>query len=452
MKRLALDKLIKWDKSKNRKPLIVWGARQVGKTYLIKEIFANKYYKNDFIYIDFRLEDEIRDYCQNIVDPKKILDFISFSKNKKITENTLIIFDEIQECLSIITSLKYFCQNMREQPIIATGSMVRIKLKREINKRGVKSDNQFLFPVGKINQFTMHPMGFEEFLLNYNENLYKVICKAYRNREPLEKNYHELALEVLNKFLLIGGMPEAVNVFLENGSFYDSRETLKELYDNYLADMELYQASHESIIRARAIFNNIYSELNKENKNFKVSSIEKNAKNRDMRSPIDWLTTALVVHKSYLLKERVTCPLIQSEDTSYRLYLADIGMFSYQSGISATAFLNKNDNTLSGIFFENYVATELINNDFKLCYWKGKDDAELEFLIENIGEAIPIDVKKGRGTLNSLSKFRNHNSNSLAIKVSQNNFGFDKENRILTIPLYEVFLLLKDLSNGKLII
>lgn len=226
--------------------------------------------------------------------------------------------------------------------------MVRIKLNRITNKRGVNKGEKFLFPVGKINQLTLYTLSFEEFLMNYNENLYNLICKNYATKEPLESYYHELALDTLYKYLLIGGMPEAVDVFLENESYYESREVLKELYDNYLSDMMLYQASPESIIRTKNIFGNIYSELNKENKNFKASLIEKNAKIRDMKTPVDWLTTALLVHKSYLTNERVTCPLIQDEKANYRLYLSDTGMFSYQSGINTSSFINKDaNNTLS---------------------------------------------------------------------------------------------------------
>lgn len=451
MKRLALSKLIRWKENSRRKPLIVWGARQVGKTYLIKEIFAKEFYKDNYVYIDLAVETAIREYCENEVDPKKIMNFISLVKNIPLTKSTLLIFDEVQECLGVITAMKYFCQDYREQPVIITGSMVRTKLNRINQKRGVKTNkNSFLFPVGKINQITIYPLNFEEFLMNYNEQLYIQIKEAYANKIALDNATHEIAIEVLYKYLLIGGMPEVVDTFLDEENFYESREVLKELYDNYLADMQLYQASPESIIRSKAIFNNIYGELNKENKNFKASLIEKGSKNRDMKTPIDWLVTAMVVNKSYLLNEIVTKPLIQDENANFRLYLSDIGMFSYQSGINTAAFFNKDSkNVLSGIFFENYVANELVSNDIKLCYWKGKNDSEIEFIVESLGDIYPIDVKKGRGTLNSLEKYRNHNSNKLAIKISKNNYGYDINTKILTIPLYEVFLLASDLSKGE---
>lgn len=451
MKRLALSKLVKWKDNSRRKPLVVWGARQVGKTYLIKEIFAKEFYKDNYVYIDLAVETAIREYCDNEIDPKKIMSFISSVKNVRIIPSTLLIFDEVQECLGIITAMKYFCQDYREQPVIITGSMVRTKLNRINQKRGVKTNrDSFLFPVGKINQITIYPLNFEEFLINYNEQLYKKIKEAYQNKKALDNGIHEIAIDILYKYLLIGGMPEVVDTFLEEENFYEAREVLKELYDNYLADMQLYQASPESIIRSKAIFNNIYGELNKENKNFKASLIEKGTKTRDMKTPIDWLVTAMVVNKSYLVNEIVTKPLIQDENANFRLYLSDIGMFSYQSGINTSAFFTKDSkNVLSGIFFENYVANELVSKDIKLCYWKGKNDSELEFLVESLGEVYPIDVKKGRGTLNSLEKYRNHNSNKMAIKISKNNYGYDSNSKILTIPLYEVFLLASDLSNGE---
>ena len=148
MERTAIQKLVKWNESKRRKPLIVWGARQVGKTYLIKDIFAKKHYKNNFLYIDFKIEDEINEFCSKTANAEKIIEYISLLKGKPITEKTLLIFDEVQECPNVVSALKYFCQDFREIPVIATGSMVRIKLQRETNKRG--GGEKFLFPVGPV--------------------------------------------------------------------------------------------------------------------------------------------------------------------------------------------------------------------------------------------------------------------------------------------------------------
>ncbi len=447
MERLAIHKLIEWNNKKHRKPLIVWGARQVGKTYLIKDIFAKEYYKNSYIYIDFKIEDEINEFCSKTANAEKIIEYISLKKDKQITDKTLLIFDEVQECPNIVSALKYFCQDYREIPVIATGSMVRIKIQRETKKRG--GGEKFLFPVGKIDQITIYPMTFDEFLINSNKLIYDKIKKAYTDKTPLEQEIHALAMEQLYKYLLIGGMPEVVDIYIENKNLFEARETLKSLYDNYLSDMELYQASRESILRSRKVFNNIYSELNKESKNFSPGLIEKNSKTRDFETSIEWLMMAHIVNKSYQLKEHVTMPLIKEDENAFRLYLSDIGMFSFQSGINASSFISNNrENTLSGIFFENYIASELVAKGNPLFYWKGKSTSELEFIIESDNKLYPVDVKKGRGVLNSLEKFSNHNKYECAVKISSGNYGFDENKKILTIPFYFASFLADDFAKG----
>ena len=449
MKRVALQKLEDWNNNSNKKPLIVWGARQVGKTYLVKDIFAENYYKDNYIYIDCKVEDEIRDFCMKTANAGKILEYISLRRGKLITEKTLLIFDEVQECPNLISALKYFCQDFSNIPVIATGSMVRIKIQRETHKRGAAENHKFLFPVGKINQITIYPMTFDEFLLNSNEILYRMIQEAYEAKRPLSKEIHELAMEQIYKYLLVGGMPEAVATYIKEENLLKSREVLKELYDNYLADMELYQASGEAILRSRALFSNIYKELNKESKNFSPGLIEEKSKTRDFATSIQWLTMAYVVNQSFQLKEHITLPLIQDNDSNFRLFLGDIGMFSYQSGINAASFISsERDNTLSGIFFENFVANELIAKEHKLFYWRGRTSAELEFIVESDNKLYPIDVKKGKGTLNSLEKFVNHNKFELAIKVSKNNYGYDTERKLLTVPFYFFPFVAKDLAEG----
>ena len=451
MERIALQKLIDWNDNKRKKPLIVWGARQVGKTYLVEELFAKEYYKNNYIYIDCKKEDEIREFCSKTANAEKIIEYISLRKGKQINGKTLLIFDEVQECPNIISSLKYFCQDYREIPVIATGSMVRIKLQRETHKRGSKENDKFLFPVGKINQITIYPMTFDEFLMNSNKMLYNAIKKAYENKQPLDIQIHELAMEQVYKYLLVGGMPEAVEAYIDGNNLLEAREILKVLYDNYLSDMELYQASQEAVLRSRVLFQNIYRELNKESKSFSPGLIEEKSKTRDYATSIQWLTMAHVVNQSFQLKEHITTPLMPDSESSFRLFLGDIGMFSYQSGINAASFVSsERDNTLSGIFFENFVANELVAKEHKLFYWRGKASAEFEFIIESNNKLYPLDVKKGRGTLNSLEKFSNHNKFEYAIKVSKNNYGYNPEQKLLTIPFYFIPFAAQDLADGTI--
>ena len=450
MERLAMQNLIAWTQNKKRKPLIVWGARHVGKTYLVKDLFAEKYYKDNYIYIDFKIDDNVNEFCQKTANAEKIIEYLSLLKGRHIDENTLLIFDEIQECPNIISALKYFCQDFRNIPVIATGSMIRIKIQRTTHKRG-GSHEKFLFPVGKINQITIYPLSFDEFLMNKNRIMYDTIQKAYKAKKPLEAAIHELAMEQVYRYLLVGGMPEAVDSYIEEGDLLASREILKELYDNYLVDMELYQASQEAIVRSRALFSNIYKELNKENKNFSPSLVEAKAKTRDFATSIQWLTLAHIVIQSYQLKEHITMPLVADEDSYFRLFLCDMGMFSYQSGINSVSFVsNERENTLSGIFFENFIANELTAKGNNLFYWKGKSTAELEFIVESDNKLYPIDVKKGKGTLNSLEKFSNHNKFEYAIKASRNNFGYNFEQKLLTVPFYFFPFVAKDLAEGNM--
>ena len=457
MKRKYLDDLIKWNDDPQRKPLMVWGARQVGKSYLIEELFAKVYYQGRYKRIDCSDDSDFVDYVFNNDKLSKVLEYIEIKYDFKPDKDHLLIFDEAQECLPIVKMMKHFCEQRRDIPVIVTGSLVRLKILRDAHKRGGYANNtKFLFPVGKINQLYMYPLTFEEYLMNFNNKAYEYLKRTFKNNEQIDFLMHEDLMNMFNDYLFIGGMPEVVDTFLNNQqnrleAFEKVVIKTKEIYDDYLADMDLYQASPESIIRSRSIYKDIYKQLNKENKNFKFSLTENGAKSRDMANPIGWLVTAKVVNQSFLLKEKVTSPLIKDEDSLMRLYLSDIGMFTYQSGLNAKTFLSNKDNALSGIFYETFVSTELISRGFELFYWKGKRDSELEFVV-NVGtRIIPIDVKKGKDKMSSLEEFRQHNKKDIAIKISSNQYGYDKQQKLLTVPFYYVPFLLDNLQKGEII-
>ena len=191
--------------------------------------------------------------------------------------------------------------------------------------------------------------------------------------------------------------------------------------------------------------------MNKESKNFSPSLIENKSKTRDYATSIQWLTMAHIINQSFQLKEHITMPLIPDSDSNFRLFLADIGMFSYQSGINAASFIsNERENTLSGIFFENFVANELIAKGHNLFYWRGKSSSKFEFIIESDNRLYPLDVKKGKGSLNSLINFSHHNKFEFAIKIAKNNYNYDPEQKILTAPFYFVPFIAKDLATGTI--
>ena len=440
MKRSKIKEIEKWFNSENRKPLIVWGARQVGKTHLLKNEFASGL--KDFLYIDLIKDDEARKYFDTTCDAKKYLEYIETRFNKKISNECPLILDEVQSSLNVITSLKYFEQDFKNLPIIATGSMVRVAIK-------TNQKEDFLFPVGKINSINIYPLTFDEYLLNVNEKLIDRIRECYKDRIAMQSFEHEVLMEHLYRYLSIGGMPEALDTFIRTDSYVDANKVLNDIYDNYLNDMAQYNVSNETLLKTRNVYNNIFNQLNKENKNFKISLIDSGKSNRDYFNAYEWLFLSKVVYKSSKLEGKITQPIVREEGQGlFRLYLADEGLFTNQSKVNRSDFFVKdNRNRLSGVFYENYVACELSAKDIELFYWCGKNENEFEFIVEKDGDIIPIDVKKNRGKLNSLVNYRNINSNKYAIKISSNNFGYDEANRIYTIPLYATFALAEDLRN-----
>ena len=442
MEREIIHKLLDWYKNPNRKPLVIWGARQIGKTYLVKELFLKENFKK-YVYIDLKKDSDALSFFSTTCDPDLYLSFIEAKYNVKISKDVPLVIDEAELCNNVLSSLKYFCDEHRDLPVIVTGSLVRLSILHQSPK-----DNTFLFPVGKIDSINMHPMTFKEYLLNSNKVILKKIEESWINKTPLLDYEHEFAMNLLFEYLSIGGLPEVVDTFLNKGrSYVDTLAIRKNIYDNYLSDMDTYNVSNESILKTRNVYKNIFKQLNKENKNFKITEIENGRSNRDYFSAYQWLESANIVLRSSKKQDRITLPLIdETENSLFRYYLSDVGLFVHQSNINAASFLVKDTrNTLSGIFFENYVACELAAKDIPLFYWCGKKYHEFEFVVSNNNQIIPIDVKKGNSKMNSLDAFRQHNKKDLAIKIANAHLGYDKVQKILTVPLYQVFMLVDDL-------
>ncbi len=447
MERIKIKELEKWLNSARRKPLIVWGARQVGKTYLVRDIFAKRYF-DEYIYIDLKKDDRAREFFSTTSNADKYITYIETAFGKKLNSKTLLIFDEVQQCHQVISSLKYFCQDHREIPVVATGSLVRLSIKQQDKKN---TSDEFLFPVGKIDSMNVYPVSFEEYLMNVNPALLEMIKKAYMKKQALDNVYHQMAMDLLHEYLTIGGLPEPLDLFIREKSYVDATAVVKEVYQNYLGDMDTYNISNEMILKTRNVYKNIFSQLNKENKNFKISLIEKGKSNRDYFSAYEWLELAHVVYRCHNIKAHISLPMKEEESGLFRLYLADEGLFTFQSQVNqADFFVNNRRNTLSGVFYENYTACELKAKEIPLFYWTGKQTHEIEFVVYSAGKLYPIDVKKKLGSLASLEEFRLLNGKCMAVKISSNNLGYNSENNILTIPHYAVFLLAQDLKDGTL--
>lgn len=450
MKRKYLSKLEEWIQKPDRKPLMVWGARQVGKSYLVEELFAKKFFKDRYLKIDLSDEDDFVEYAENNSNLEKVLDYIELHYHFVPDKDHLLFFDEAQECPSIVKMMKHFCEKRRDIPLIVSGSLVRLR----INRDSKKANKTFLFPVGKINQLYVYPMTFDEFLANYDSNMYEYVKRKFESKDLIDQYIHQELMDVFRTYMFVGGMPEAVQTFLDYKdkkirAFKETSKKIQEIYDDYLADMGLYQTSTESMIRSRLIYKDIYKQLNKENENFKISNTIENAKNRDMINPYFWLTTANIVLQSFCLKEKITLPLIEDESSIFRFYLSDVGMFTHQSGLDYERFLIDKDNALSGIYYENYVATELVARRYPLFYWKGKRSSEFEFIMNIDNSIVAIDAKRGKNNLNSLEEFRNHNKTDLIIKVSSNQYGYNEDQKLLTLPFYFFSFYLNSLSNDS---
>lgn len=450
MKRKYLSKLEEWIQKPDRKPLMVWGARQVGKSYLVEELFAKKFFKDRYLKIDLSDEDDFVEYAENNSNLGKVLDYIELHYHFVPDKDHLLFFDEAQECPSIVKMMKHFCEKRRDIPLIVSGSLVRLR----INRDSKKANKTFLFPVGKINQLYVYPMTFDEFLANYDSNMYEYVKRKFESKDLIDQYIHQELMDVFRTYMFVGGMPEAVQTFLDYKdkkirAYKETSKKIQEIYDDYLADMGLYQTSTESMIRSRLIYKDIYKQLNKENENFKISNTIENAKNRDMINPYFWLTTANVVLQSFCLKEKITLPLIEDESSIFRFYLSDVGMFTHQSGLDYERFLIDKDNALSGIYYENYVATELVARRYPLFYWKGKRSSEFEFIMNIDNSIVAIDAKRGKNNLNSLEEFRNHNKTDLIIKVSSNQYGYNEDQKLLTLPFYFFSFYLNSLSNDS---
>ena len=285
MERRIIKNLIQWKKNKAKQPLLLRGARQIGKTYIVRD-FGKNYYK-DFIEINFEKDKKIRSIFNEDLNPKRILSEIEIYLRKTIKnfDETLVFFDEIQECKNAITSLKYFSEEMENLHLIAAGSLLGVSLMRE----------NVSFPVGKIDNLFMHPMNFEEYLIaTNNEKLLIDIKEKFETLSPMNQAIHDIAIKEYRKFLAIGGMPKAVQTFINTNSYLETDKKIKNIFIDYLDDMEKYTTANEAL-KVKDCFNSIAKQLTKENKNFKYSEVKKGKDKKYYGTSVAWLTNAMTV-------------------------------------------------------------------------------------------------------------------------------------------------------------
>ena len=426
MRRIAIEKMKMWLDDPDRQPLLIRGARQIGKTYAVRE-FAKECFKN-YIEVNFEKDKWAKSIFIEDLNPNRILSEIEVRIKKSIGQlkNTLIFFDEIQECKEAITSLKYFAEDKKGINLIAAGSLLGVSLIRE----------EVSFPVGKVDDLYMYPMNFKEYLMaTGNDKLLDTINKRFKTLSPMEASLHNMALKEYRKFLELGGMPRPMQIFIDTGSYLKADNVMKNVFSDYLDDMEKYTTANETI-KVKSCYNSIVKQLSKVNKNFKYSEVKKGKDKKYFGSSIYWLTNAKVVLKADNM-EVPSVPLeFHKDESNFRIYMSDHGMLRSMARIPIENIINvEYVDDLIGVLAENYVACEFTNNDIPLYFWKGKNQYEIEFLIEENNSVIPVEVKNAkRVTSKSLNEFMKKYKCPYAYRISMKNFGY--ENNIKSVPLY----------------
>lgn len=431
MKRLFENKLIEWKKTGMNKPLMVVGARQIGKTYLIEK-FAKENFE-EYLYFNLEKSIEIKEIFEETIDEIKIIEKIELYLGRKIDiDKTIIFFDEVQVSENFIVSLKYFTESEKKYKIICAGSLLGVKINR------FKSS----FPVGKIRMEYMYPMNFEEFLLaTGREKLRDEIKECYNSMLPMPDFAHKQAIELYKKYLCVGGMPESVNNFIENKMDilkYDSH-ILSDINAMYIADMQKYVKNSLETVKIEKVYKNIPSQLVKDNKSFQYSFIEEKGRKRKYESSIDWLVASKMILINYNSK-RIEIPLkVYIDENNFKLYLSDVGLLTNISEIRFPDIMLDNVFIYKGAITENYIAQELTSNGKSLYYWTSNRNAEIDFILYSEEDGIiPIEVKSGNNVKSvSLNMYIKEHNPKYAIRFSTRNFGY--ENNIKSVPLYAAF-------------
>lgn len=424
MYRESINTLIKWKESSRRKPLIIEGARQVGKTWLVRE-FAKTHYEN-IVYVNFEEQIYLRELFTPDYDVNRIVEALSAASHEIVNPGkTLIFLDEIQEAENGLTSLKYFYENAPEHHVIAAGSMLGLELHKQQS-----------FPVGKVQLMTLYPMSFSEFLIAMNESQ---LVKFIQEQDWINVNLFAPKLkELLRKYYYVGGMPEAVLSFSQTGDWQEVREIQNEILQGYDRDFSKH-APNDIVPRIRMLWNSIPSQLSKENRKFIYGLVKQGARAREYESAMQWLIDGGLIHKvPNVAAPRI--PLKSYEDKSaFKLFVVDIGLLGAMSALDSETIVNGNNifTEFKGALTEQYVLQQLLLKYTPYYYSKPNSQQEVDFLIESSGRVIPIEVKAEENLkAKSLRQFVDDNKSDLAYRISMSSYR--KEEWLTNIPLYSV--------------
>ena len=426
MERLQFDKLIIWKNSRDRKPLIIRGARQVGKTWLIKE-FGKKEYSQT-AYLNFESSKSLKNLFAIDFDIQRIITAIQIETDVQIdATNTLIIFDEIQECEGALNSLKYFFENAPQYHIIAAGSLLGVALHQHTS-----------FPVGKVDFLELYPLNFAEFLLALNKkSLYNLLLS--RDWE-LITSFKSKYIELLRQYYFIGGMPEAVNSFSLENNFTRVRTIQKNILNAYEQDFSKH-APHDIVPRIRMIWQSIPSQLSKENRKFIFGALKHGARAKEFEMAMAWLIDSGLIHKVQRVSKPAIPLIAYSYISAFKLYLVDVGLLGAMGDIDIKSIIEGNSifQEFKGAMTEQYVLQQLMyRQELSIHYWSTeKSTAEVDFIIQFEGKVIPIEVKAEENLQSkSLKSYFQQYNPSVSIRTSMSDYRID--NWLTNIPLYAI--------------
>jgi predicted AAA+ superfamily ATPase len=431
MKRKIEQKLIDWKNSPNRMPLIVNGARQIGKTYSILE-FGMKHYQN-VVHINLEKNKLAATEFEGDLSPASlILKLESLTQERILPETTLLFLDEIQASERALTSLKYFCEDAPEYNVVAAGSLLGVAVNRE----------KYSFPVGKVDELYMYPFDFEEFLWAMDREIFvEEIKKCFSENKAMSEPLHKLGLDLFYQYCIVGGMPAVIDNFLKYNSFLTIQDAQSKILNEYIADMSKY-ATPATAVKIRACYDSIPAQLSKENRKFQYKLAMKGGTTTIFGESIDWLLSAGIVLKCNKIEQGVMPLKGQIDYSDFKLYMSDTGMLTMHAAFPYQMIFNsiELDNGFWGGLAENFVAQDFATKKIPLYYWKSGDTAEVDFVVQDGIHIVPIEVKKGkRNRAISLFNFVKRYNCPYSIRISQKNFGY--ENNIKSIPFYALFCL-----------
>ena len=429
MKRDFIEKLIEWKKSSRRKPLLITGVRQCGKTHVLKE-FGAQYFEST-CYVNFESDSSYASVFDYDFEIDRIIKEIELLEQCKITEGkTLLIFDEIQEAPRAITSLKYFCENKPNLHVACAGSLLGVALKKE----------NISFPVGKVNRMQMYPMSFKEFLEALGEEKYIALFSDWNMSREIPEAFAKHLEHLLKEYYVVGGMPEVVKDYVSYKNFKAVQEIQDEILSDYADDFSKHAPVAE-IEKIRLVWDSVPKQLAKENKKFVFSHVKEGKRAHELEAAVQWLKNAGLVHLLELVQNAESPLSLNADATFFKVYMADQGLLCRRLGLGYKDFLDDNDSlkTFRGAVVENYVLNELIRLGKNPYFWRSGNSAELDFLFEDDGQIFPVEVKAATNTqAKSYKQFCKKYSPRKGYKLSLKNIASNdcEGTETISLPLY----------------